>query len=144
MPVFGCLNIIEVTLTQKFLMATKLTFLKSLCNLEWFCTFIYSINFKSKKNKNKGNCTMFSQFTEAPCSILPKSSMANPQRKIYPRIFKIILKKIHFHRNVWSFPHANLEAMTQVFFVLRGWHWLVNFAQITQESSEMSKSTWTA
>ena len=43
MPVFGCLNVIEITLTQKFLMATRIKFLKSLHNLEQLCTFIWSI-----------------------------------------------------------------------------------------------------
>ena len=100
MPVFGCLNASENILTQKFLMATRIKFLKTLHDLEQLCTFIYSINFRSQKNQNKDKCTMFSQFKEAPYSILPKSPIANPQRKIYTRKFKMILKKFHFHRNV--------------------------------------------
>ena len=82
MAVFGCLNVIEVTLTQKFLMATKLTFLKSLCFLEQFCTFIWSIRNGSFLCRTNYAVQVDFDISEDSCVICAKcSSQCQPLRK---------------------------------------------------------------
>ena len=81
MPVFGCLNVIEMILTQKFLMATKIKFLKSLHNLEQLCTFIYSINFKSQKNQEQRQLYCIFSIQRSPLQHFTKKLNGKPTKK---------------------------------------------------------------
>ena len=81
MPVFGCLNVIENRLTQKFLMATRIKFLKSLHNLEQLCTFIYSSTFKSQKNQEQRQVYYIFSIQRSPLQYFTKKPNRKPTKK---------------------------------------------------------------
>ena len=80
MPVFGCLNVMEMILTQKFLMATKIKFLKVCTIWNNFALSFTQLTSKVKK-RTKATVLYFLNSKKPPTAFRQKAQWQTHKEK---------------------------------------------------------------